>query len=331
MAAAKTLFDHPWEEKYRKLRLRWTTLSHDCGGVQPQHHDPVIAGHLVYFHGILRASYYCRVFNTNTLTWHDAKVLPATRYNDAQVHPDYRYDYASALAEDKIYVFGGKLTEVKYVPGLIEHDLVLSTTREVVIRKNSPGLRAELTAVYVPWRKEIVYFGGRKQTGSQYETIQTQNDTFALNVDRLCWQSIHMKGTLPESRQGHSAKLVGNSMFIYGGVRDKRPLEDIWVANMRVTDPSWSNVIIHGRAPDGRVAPAFEYFSGMFVLFGGYNRAVFACDDLNLFSIAKGEWISADDSEIEGLVPIMAHAEAVRQFDGLLFFNTDRMFKLEFL
>ena len=213
----------PWEETKRNLNLRWTTLSNSSAGVQPQHCNPVIAGHLVYFFGVYGGPNFGRVFNLNQCTWADV----------AAGHK-WRYNHVCALAEDKVYIYGGQQTQVEYVPWLIEYDLVLNTSQRVRLGINRPGLRTELPAVYVPWRKEVVYFGGNRQTGNGFQTIHEQNDTFALSVDRLSWHFIEMKGSLPRSRRRHSARLVGRNMYIYGGVSGTTDiLGDICVADMR--------------------------------------------------------------------------------------------------
>lgn len=251
------------------------------------------------------------------------------------------YNYGCALVEDKIYIYGGNKiyiyggnNRIETFDDLIEHDLVLNTLRIIKPTLNWPGRRAEMTAVWVPWRKEIVYFGGVKHSGMTPSGLELQNDTFTLNVDRLSWQTIEMKGTLPEVRRGHSAVLAGRSVFIYGGIGSRnRFLQDICVTYLSLTSPSWSTVRTKGRVPIGRNSPAFEHFAGKLLLYGGNNQRTSVSRNLDYFCLKSREWKNENDVELEhiGRRPDLSHAKAVSQCDAVVLFTRGGVYKLEFL
>ena len=300
-----------------RFRFRWTEVTSSPDDIQLQSYNPVIVGHLVYVYGSYISRFQGGVLNLSDSSW---EVL-YLRFKSQIKH-------VSVLVEDKVYTFGGQYAQGEPVRELIVHDLALHTTREVK-GLDWPGIRASLTAVWVPWRREIVFFGGT----SAPHYYDLHNDTFAFNVDRESWQKLETRGVSPERRRNHSVVLVDKNMFVYGGRGSRNALRDICVADVSLTFPSWSTVLVRGKRPGSRDFPAFEYFAGVLVLYGGQGPGgdIDTPRDLTLFSLQSAMWTNVKDSraEVEGEVPYMSHARAVSRHDGLLVFTTGSVFKLE--
>lgn len=53
-------------------------------------------------------------------------------------------------------------------------------------------------------------------------------------IDTLTWSNPHTIGDIPYSRDGHSATIIGNSMYIFGGYEEEfeRFSQDVFALNL---------------------------------------------------------------------------------------------------
>ena len=239
-----------------------------------------------------------------------------------------RYNHAIELVDDKIYIFGGKPNVRTYLEDLIEFDLV-SWSARLISTTGGPGKRGSMTAVYIPWRSEIIYFGGIKPTGTERRC----NDTFALNVDNLSWTELNMRGTLPCKRTGHNALRFGRCMYVYGGYATNGIyLDDLQIAEFGIGRiPTWSTPLLRGNAPPGRTVPAINCIDGRIICFGGYSNRVHVRNSMIVYDTENERW---GDSE-NGLVIVEGEAPedtsshlGVTVRDGIIYFTRSGVFKL---
>ena len=191
---------------WKKLTLKPSRVLHEG--------TATLVGHRVYFFApsLGRLLY---LHDLNTLKWQSVS-LPGI---------ESRYSHATELADDKIYLFGGRSNVHTMFRDSIEFDIVPRTAR-LFYASGGPGQRRSMTAVWIPWRREIIYFGGIKPSGKRC------NDTFALNVDSISWTKLLMKGKLPRERTGHDAVRFGQRMYVYGGyTTNGRYLDDLQIAD----------------------------------------------------------------------------------------------------
>lgn len=57
-------------------------------------------------------------------------------------------------------------------------------------------------------------FGGVNSEGEALNTLEV------FDVAQYQWQNIEMRGNIPSPRQGHSANIINNAMFIFGGTSE---------------------------------------------------------------------------------------------------------------
>jgi len=61
---------------------------------------------------------------------------------------------------------------------------------------------------------KLYIFGGVNPEGDALNTVET------FDVAQYQWQKVETRGTAPSPRQGHSAVIVSNNMFVFGGTSD---------------------------------------------------------------------------------------------------------------
>lgn len=80
-----------------------------------------------------------------------------------------------------------------------------------------PSPRFLHSMIYNERSNHIIVFGGRIDV-SQTSTYTCYNDVYLLCMQRLLWLKVRVQGDIPMARSGHCSAMVGNNMFIFGGV-----------------------------------------------------------------------------------------------------------------
>lgn len=242
---------------------------------------------------------------------------------DTYLHGLRRWHVAE-LVHEKIYYFGETSMQK-----IIEYDIVLESTREIAGFKESPLGREFMSAVFAPWRKEIVTFGGFLRRGGR------SNETHGFNVESRSWTKLKLRGKPPEPRTVHAATLCGTKMYIFGGfTTGDRLLGDLWVAELgKFSVPYWSRPQIEGPTPTPRSLAALNNLNGVLVLFGGYlrERAQTAQTDLDIYLEEEQKWHNRLGSKVEvlGISPgKTAQHLGVTTSEGILYFTPSGIFML---
>ena len=198
--------------------------------------------------------------------------------------------HVAELADEKIYFYGGVGSTA-----LVEYDTVLGAAREVETARTGPSGRRWMTAVFAPWRREIIYFGGIHRAGES-----RMNDTHAFNVDSQSWKELGLRGTPPQARTGHSAVIHEKKMYIYGGFNDDfEYLGDLWIAELSsLAAQTWSLVVTRGSLPTNRTVAALNNLNGRLVVFGGFCRDYNVRHAMSVFFPKTQEWKSRDGGEV---------------------------------
>lgn len=133
-------------------------------------------------------------------------------------------------------------------------------------------------------RTTLFIFGGQISTGGT-STLLTNSMT-AYDVERNEWWSIATSGPMPCPRRGHSAVLVGDSMYVFGGCgANSEPLNDLWKFTFMAdlsgkSCGSWHQIITisgstsnpaHPSSPSPRFFHACEVIDTTMYVFGGQD------------------------------------------------------------
>lgn len=184
------------------------------------------------------------------------------------------------LAGDKIFYFGGTN------PNMIEYDTVLAVARRLQLEPGNPGpcRREWMSAVFTPWRQEIVTFGGYIN-GRQ----RRSHETHTFNVHTKTWKKLELRGERPAERTGHGAAVCGTKMYIYGGYNWRgQVLNDICIAELsNAVVPFWSYPRVNGRVPASRPHPSLSCFNGVLVVYGDVHPS---SPDLEVFLPWESTW-----------------------------------------
>jgi len=84
------------------------------------------------------------------------------------------------------------------------------------------GCRYHASVLY---KNEVYLFGG--QQGSQVFL----NDLWVLNAETQTWKELTLPNG-PGPRCGHSASIVGNKMYVFGGVANKVTNKEMWILDL---------------------------------------------------------------------------------------------------
>ena len=130
-----------------RIRLQWTKLSQTY---LSERCETVLIGNSVYFFGFMPESFDSLVFSMKTFTW-EAFETPIKR----------RYHHACTLADGNIYILGGQAGVMEYHDNVMIFDPVLKEAlllNDMNVSPASPDARAGMSAVWAPWRREIICF-----------------------------------------------------------------------------------------------------------------------------------------------------------------------------
>eukprot|EP01113_Clastostelium_recurvatum_P039362 TRINITY_DN59_c0_g1_i2.p1 TRINITY_DN59_c0_g1~~TRINITY_DN59_c0_g1_i2.p1 ORF type:complete len:455 (-),score=65.73 TRINITY_DN59_c0_g1_i2:86-1450(-) len=123
------------------------------------------------------------------------------------------------------------------------------------------------------YENKMILFGGTPDGSSGL------NDVYIYDPDLNQWSMPEVKGTLPHGRYRHSALVVKNRMYIFGGYRGKC-LDDLNVLDLLTM--TWTQPEVKGTPPSARSSHSTVAYGSSLVLFGGsghkYSNEVFKFD-----------------------------------------------------
>jgi len=112
---------------------------------------------------------------------------------------------------------------------------------------------------------ELYLFGGCELD------IKCNNDLLKYNAGTSIWETLETQGAKPEGREGHSATLVGNKLYVFGGSSLGKLLEDVFVLDLDTL--TWEAKNLAGEAEPRAYHSAAIHDAGIVVIFGGYTQA----------------------------------------------------------
>jgi len=128
-----------------------------------------------------------------------------------------------------MYVYGGHITQPasEYFHSvkndLYEYNLKTREWREIPMEENAPR-RTEHTAVV--YKDNMIVFGGYSGNGNGYE-----NSVMSLSFETKEWTQVATQGESPSARSAHTAVVVGDSMYVFGGWNGIHCMNDLHELN----------------------------------------------------------------------------------------------------
>ncbi|XP_076036415.1 kelch domain-containing protein 3 [Oratosquilla oratoria] len=178
-----------------------------------------------------------------------------------------RVNHAAVAVGDKIYSFGGFCTGENYrnLRNMDVHVLDTDTFRWKLVPCSQgltevPFQRYGHTAVV--YGNLVYIWGGRNDS-------RACNVLYCFDTSTYLWSLPEVHGSIPEERDGHSACVIKDSMYIFAGYLEymESYTQDVHVLNMK--SMKWAYFKTTGRAPVYRDFHTATSFDGMMYVWGG--------------------------------------------------------------
>ncbi|XP_055469091.1 kelch domain-containing protein 3 isoform X3 [Psammomys obesus] len=257
--------------------LRWTV--HLEGGPRRVNHAAVAVGHRVYsFGGYCSGEDYetlrqidVHIFNAVSLRWTKLPpVRPAVR-GQAPVVPYMRYGHSTVLIDDTVFLWGGRNDTEGACNVLYAFDVNTHKWSTPRVSGTVPGARDGHSACVLG--KIMYIFGGYEQLADCFS-----NDIHKLDTSTMTWTLVCTKGNPARWRDFHSATMLGNHMYVFGGRADRfgpfHSNNEIYCNRIRVFDTrteAWLDCPHTPVLPEGRRSHSAFGYNGELYIFGGYN------------------------------------------------------------
>ncbi|CAG5099072.1 Oidioi.mRNA.OKI2018_I69.XSR.g16225.t1.cds [Oikopleura dioica] len=204
------------------------------------------------------------------------KVKNIVDRNSFKDTPYMRYGHAVTPYKDKVYLWGGRNDQYGPDADMFCYCTMKNSWEKVEWSGNRPFGRDGHTMN--TWNDKIIIFGG---FDAEYDTYS--NDTHIFDIKEKSWSRVVTSGSAPRWRDFHTAVIIRDRLFIFGGRCDvfgtqqsARDYYDPSVKYLDLKSLKWSNqldkVAPDAEQPIGRRShAAFAYNEKMFI-FGGYNQ-----------------------------------------------------------
>ncbi|KFD47180.1 hypothetical protein M514_11949 [Trichuris suis] len=213
------------------------------------------------------------IFDTSTYRWR-CLPLPSATHEQFYLTPYQRYGHTAVAYKDMCYIWGGRNDINGACNVLHQFDPKSGLWRQVITKGDTaPSRDGHSACVY---NDQMIIFGGFEEGYQRFS-----NDTYALDFRNNCWHQLHPEGPPPVWRDFHTATMIRDRMYVFGGRSDESgpfhtnsELYNTELMYLDFADNSWHTVATKGSAPYGRRSHSSWTQRGMLFLFGGYNGSL---------------------------------------------------------
>lgn len=141
----------------------------------------------------------------------------------------------------------------------------------------------------VKFKNFLLIFGG-------CEDESKFNELFKINLKDNTIQKIQGYGEIPAAKFGHSANVVGTSMYVFGGWNGFETQDDLYQFSLSKT---WCDSVSNfwyyektctGAKPSPRYRHASTRIGNSIFIFGGINQHQQKFNDLHEYNVATKDW-----------------------------------------
>ncbi|KAL6063436.1 protein kinase [Balamuthia mandrillaris] len=140
--------------------------------------------------------------------------------------PSARYHHTATLVASRyLYIFGGTSgTSMKNSLHIL--DLASQTWFQAEAKGKVPSHRCGHTATL--WKEERIYIIGGRNKNSFFD------DVHSFDIQTQTWREVEVQaGPRPCKRCSHTASLLGNAIYVYGGEdQEGHTLSDVWALDL---------------------------------------------------------------------------------------------------
>jgi N-acetylneuraminic acid mutarotase len=206
--------------------------------------------------------------------------------------PEALANHAGDLVENQYYLFGGENIYNQPTNNLYIFDIEGGDKweRKQFNETDIPAMIGHSVNYYAPAKLLIVFGGFHK--GIYSNAIYTYDNTKWTRIQYRDNEKV-LKG-----RIFHTATLVGDSLYIYGGeTLDGGLLSDIWRYDLKKS--TWEEITVKGEVPKARSGHTTVHHNGNLYIFGGKIANIQEKNEMWRFDIAKGTFNLVHDTLLE--------------------------------
>ncbi|XP_030622920.1 acyl-CoA-binding domain-containing protein 6 [Chanos chanos] len=213
--------------------------------------------------------------------------------------PSPRHGHALAVAGNLAFLFGGVSTasaEDDHPVYLNDFYMITVTpsliTWEVMPQNGViPAARGGHTLCVV--KGKLFLFGG----SSHPEAKECLPGVYCFDIVSLTWEKLVTKG-LPVRTLYHSSAAVGDNIYVYGGLLDGVPTDDLMMFN--TVSLTWTPIKTTGTLPSARYNHSFAVVNELVYLFGGCSEDECYQKDIHVLNTGTLTW---QKCEVKGESP----------------------------
>ncbi|KAG2381422.1 hypothetical protein C9374_006411 [Naegleria lovaniensis] len=290
-----------WEEVHiRKGALPLERPFHGCD-LHPSGKKMIVYGGRT---GITTMGNTFHSFSFQEKSWNKYNVEPV----DMKAIPSLA-GHSFTTVGDKIYIYGGRSGLFHFSDELFVVDTQSDTIRKVTTEGDAPSALQSHSASALG--ECIIIYGGS-------DGKRTKNDLYAFNTKTNAWKLLRTTNPGPFI-EGHKSILVGNRLFMIGGVNsnnDQQFNSDINVLALPQTcdelfDGSaaltWSVLRVGGKP---RAFHSASLLDDKIYVHGGMN-SLDTLQDTKVFDIKREKWLDDSTIENEPSIPRRGHCSVV--------------------
>uniref|UniRef100_A0A0R3S182 Kelch domain-containing protein n=1 Tax=Elaeophora elaphi TaxID=1147741 RepID=A0A0R3S182_9BILA len=228
-----------------------------------------------------------------------------------------RVNHAAVALNDQIYSFGGYCSDELYDGNQPVDVHVLDTGnyrwRKLVIQTNNDkaahSSESEKTWPYQRYGHTVVGYEGKAYLwGGRNDEFGACSKMYCFDPETISWSVIPCDGEAPSARDGHSAVVVDDLMFMFGGFEEhsQRFSQETYAYNFK--QKKWYEVKTTGELPQWRDFHTACVIKKKMYIFGGrsdlhgalHSSRDYYSDILKVLNLKTGRW---EDPKVTGDCP----------------------------
>ncbi|KAG9048309.1 Negative regulator of mitotic exit, partial [Tulasnella sp. UAMH 9824] len=228
-------------------------------------HRAIISGRVLIVFGGHLDDRYLYFLNLDTREW--SKLRPPAPY------PSPRFGHSFTIVDNTIWLFGGSLIndvmdDMWYID-LKTENIQYLRWQHVPKKETWPQPRSYHSMVY--YGGCLYMFAGALSLDQEPQTFI--NDLWKFDIHTQTWTKVQCNGLLPQPRASPNTTVIGDNMFIFGGLilegqpSQYNPADDAFVFNFK--DDTWRSLAMLGLAPPPTREGVLLTLDSQLVLVGG--------------------------------------------------------------
>ncbi|RKP39011.1 hypothetical protein BJ085DRAFT_29200 [Dimargaris cristalligena] len=179
--------------------------------------------------------------------------------------------------QDAILVFGGSRPKGQQASSNSTYLYSLADRKWTALHDvNTPPGRYEHTAVGLPNRNEVYFYGGVSDSVTGALNTTQRDDFLRFTASNQGWSQFirtNKSTNWPRDRMHHASVMVNDThMAVIGGLSGAEVVNVSQIYVVNVKTQTWSTVVVEGTAPVNLRAASAVMFQDQIILFGGTTR-----------------------------------------------------------